>query len=120
MHLVEVVRDAPRRCRARLDSQIDEGFRTDGRANRPQVELRHGPIAGLPYARAGPAILDPDVVVFRAGAETFEVCLDRLSGLQFLQVHDRSAVHVGKTLESARRTRLERQLNRRVRTGWLA
>src|SRR5205823_14329480 len=108
-HVIELVANTPARFVAWLDAQIDQGFGADSRTNRPQVQLRHRPIAGLPHARARATILDADVVILRAGAEALEVGLHRLSRLQFLQIYERLASHVSKTIESTGRVRLERE-----------
>ena len=63
------------------------------------------PIAGDADAGAGLAVLHPEVVVGRRGAEAFDLREDRLTLLELLEEDDLPAANLGQTVQRARRLR---------------
>src|SRR5207247_4453441 len=102
-----------------VDAQIDVRFGTDGRPNRPEHNLRDGPISGLAHSCAGLAVFDAKVIVPGARAKPLDLGLRCLSRLQLLQVHEVLAADLREVVEGARRARLERESYSDVRTGGL-
>src|SRR5258706_13699482 len=89
--LVELVGNPPRRFLPRLNAKIDVRFGADRDSRRPKHDFRHRPIALLPNAGAGLAILDAKVEVRGGRAESLDLGLQRLAALELLQVEKISA-----------------------------
>src|ERR1035438_10375460 len=83
---VKLIIDSPLHFLPRLRPQIDEGLRTDGGADGPENQLRHGPVRRLPHADARLPVLNPDIVIARRVAEAVHLREHRLALLQLFQV----------------------------------
>ena len=96
--------------------EVDVFLRTEGGSNRPVVEFRDGAVALDAHSRARLLVGHLNVIVQRRRSVAVEFAEERHTRLQFLQVYDRSAAHLGEiAFERLCRFQVERKLHDRIR-----